>query len=256
MKIILNERRHAERALQYGEMDRKPTKTLICIAKFQLAQGKNVNETYESLDNFMTQYYPDYNAVQWDKYLTRIITQSENWIKSRKEDNKSTMIEIDKIPITHTELQEIKALKSIRLEKLAFVMLVYSKINNLINESNTYWVNNEMKDVYSDSQMAVSKKDQGLLVYKLIQHGYLKSSMRVDSTNVQVLFACEIDEVSFHLERFDDFVLEYLRWKGENVKNCSICGRRMLVKSNRMKYCKDCKKARLHRVEITPAPHF
>ncbi|MDT9719232.1 hypothetical protein QVE09_09990 [Paenibacillus sp. ClWae2A] len=251
MKIILNERHHAEQAIAHGKMDKKPTKTLACLVKYKFEQGKSEHEVHMLLDQFMAQHYPDYNTVQWDTYLTRVISQTINWIKKRKEDQKSTMIEINKIPITVDELQKIKALKSIRLEKLAFVMLVYSKINNLINENSTYWVNNDLREVYSDSQMAVSKKDQGLLVYKLIQQGYLIGSKRVDSTNVQVQFACENDNVAFYLERFDDFVLEYLRWKGENIKVCTICGKRMLAKSNRMKYCKDCKKAGYHQAGRT-----
>ncbi|WP_340026904.1 hypothetical protein MHB71_15875 [Paenibacillus sp. FSL H7-0940] len=243
MKIILNERHHAEQAIAHGKMDKKPTKTLICLAKYGLQQGKNAEDAYALLNQFMTKYYPDYNAVQWDTFLNRIIKQSQKYIKIREEASKSTLIEIDHVPVTHEELQKIKQLKSKRLEKLAFVLLVYSKINNRINENDTYWINHEWKEIYGDSQMAVSKKDQGLLVHKLIQLGYLKESQRVDSTNVQVLFAAEHGEVAFQLVRFDDFVLEYSRWKGENIKNCTVCGKRMLAKSNRMKYCKECKKA-------------
>ncbi|MBT2284667.1 hypothetical protein J7E78_14080 [Paenibacillus polymyxa] len=243
MKIILNERHHAEQAIAHGRMDKKPTKTLICLAKYGLEQGKNAEDAYALLNQFMTKYYPDYNAVQWDTFLNRIIKQSQKYIKMREEANKSALTEIDHVPVTLEELQKIKQLKSKRLEKLAFVLLVYSKINNRINENDTYWINNEWKEIYGDSQMAVSKKDQGLLVHKLIQLGYLKESQRVDSTNVQVLFAAEHGEVAFQLVRFDDFVLEYSRWKGENIKNCTVCGKRMLAKSNRMKYCKECKKA-------------
>lgn len=243
MKIILNERRHAERALQYGEIDRKPTKTLGCLAKYGLEQGKSADNTYDLINNFMTEYYPDYNTVHWDTFLTRLIKQSQKYIKSREEAHKSKLIEIDSVSITYSELRKIKQLKSKRLEKLAFVLLVYSKINNLINENDTYWINNELKEIYSDSQMAVSKKDQGLLVHRLIQLGYLQESRYIDSTNVQVLFAVEEDEVAFNLVRFDDFVFEYLRWKGENIKNCTVCGKRMLARSNRMKYCRECKRA-------------
>ncbi|SCY71758.1 hypothetical protein SAMN05720606_10874 [Paenibacillus polysaccharolyticus] len=242
MKMILNERQHAEEALEYGKMDKKPTKTLVCIAKYEFEQGYTPTEVQQMLDGFMSRNYADYNAVQWDAYLTRVVNQTANWIKKRKEELKSTMIEIENIPVTVTELQKIKELRSIRLEKLAFVMLVYSKINNLIHETKAYWINNDLKEIYSDCEMAVSKKDQGLLIYKLIQEGYLKESKRVDSTNVQVLFASEEDTIAFYVKRFDDFVLEYLRWKGANIKNCIVCGRNIHAKSNRMKYCKKCKK--------------
>ncbi|MGN7411883.1 hypothetical protein [Paenibacillus sp. SAF-068] len=242
MKIILNERHHAEQAIVHGKMDKKTTKTLICLAKYWLEQGKNTEDVYALLNQFMTEYYPDYNALQWETFLNRIIKQFQKYIQLREETNKSTLIEINQVPVMYEELQKIKQLKSKRLEKLAFVLLVYSKINNRINENDTYWINNEWKEIYSDTQMAVSKKDQGLLVHKLIQLGYLKESNRVDSTNVQVLFAVEHGEVAFQLVRFDDFVLEYSRWKGENIKNCTVCGKRMLARSNRMKYCKECKK--------------
>ncbi|PQP82462.1 hypothetical protein C0Q44_13550 [Paenibacillus sp. PCH8] len=246
MKIILNERHHAEQAIAHGRMDKKPTKTLICLAKYGLEQGMSAGDTYEFLNDFMAKHYPEYNAVQWDTFLNRIIKQSQKLIRLREETNKSKLIEIDHVSVTHEELLKIKQLKSKRLEKLAFVLLVYSKLNNRINENDTYWINNEWKEIYGDSQMAVSKKDQGLLVHKLIQLGYLKESKRVDSTNVQVLFAAEHGEVAFELVRFDDFVLEYSRWKGENIRNCTVCGKRILAKSNRMKYCKECKKAGIY----------
>ncbi|WP_427051174.1 hypothetical protein [Paenibacillus sp. TC-CSREp1] len=241
MKMILNERKHAEEALAYGKMDKKPTRTLVCIAKLGLEQGQSIDEVHNVLHQFMSKYYLNYNAVHWDSFFHRVIHQAACYFKTREKAGKSRLIEIDDISITYTELLRIKELRSKRLEKLAFVLLVYSKINNRIHESNVYWVNNVWSEIYSDTGMAVSKRDQGLLVHKLIQSGLLKESKRVDSTNVQVLFAQEEDDVAIKLICFDDFILEYLRWTGERIKNCTICGKRLIAKSNRQKYCKECR---------------
>ncbi|WP_339837358.1 hypothetical protein [Paenibacillus sp. FSL R7-0272] len=242
MKMILNERQHAEEALEYGKMDKKPTKTLVCIAKLCLEEGKSKSDTYNVLHEFMAKSYPNYNTVHWESFFYRIIHQATRYIKTREERGKKSLIEIEHVSITHKELNQIRELRSKRLEKLAFVLLVYSKINNQIHENNLYWINHAWSEIYSDTGMAVSKKDQGLLVYKLIHSGLLKESRRFDSTSVQVLFAHPEDAIAIGLTRFDDFILEYLRWTGETVKDCSVCGKRVLAKSNRLKYCKNCKK--------------
>lgn len=36
------------------------------------------------------------------------------------------------------------------------------------------------------------------------------------------------------------FILEYLKWKGENIKYCEKCGVPIKPTNNRSKYCKEC----------------
>ena len=94
----------------------------------------------------------------------------------------------------------------------------------------------------SDTKMAVSKIDQNLMINKLIDLKLLDFSKIVDCTNIRILFAKKNGEIAFEVKDFRDFVLEYLRWKGEKVGNCEneSCGRLIVLKSNNQKYCKDC----------------
>jgi len=47
-------------------------------------------------------------------------------------------------------------------------------------------------------------------------------------------------EVVLTVSNFRNFVYEYLRWKGENIRNCVKCNILFAPTNNRQKYCNVC----------------
>lgn len=241
LKIILNEYTYAERILAEGFIDRYPRKTLAALIKYYAAQDMDPLDIEQSIHRFMEAHYRNYNPVNWYEEIRKMIVSAKQYIKRRKEAGKSPLLKIEQVQITSAELSHIKVLRSSRLEKLAFVLLVYGKIGNQIHENLNYWVNAEYKDLFSDAKMTDGKKEQLKLLHKLAQLDYIEAARRVDSTGLKVLFANEEDEIKISLTGFDGFIYDYLEWRGEHVKPCSLCGNRMIVKSNRQKYCPKCR---------------
>ena len=58
----------------------------------------------------------------------------------------------------------------------------------------------------------------------------------------KVNFVDESEESEFTIEKYDNFVLEYLSYKGENVDYCVKCCSPFLPTNNFQTYCKVCAK--------------
>lgn len=242
IKIILNERKQAEKILKSGEVDKHPRKTISILAKYYLADGNTPKESEALIDLFLTENLKDYNPVLWYKEIDKIVLRNKNLLKKRIEAKKDLLVEVNRVPITRAELDRIKNLKSARLERLAFALLVYAKINNQMNKKDTYWVNAELKEICSDAKLKDGKPEQSKMIHKLVTLGYLDTSFKASSLSLRVLYADEASEPVIEIEKFDDFIYEYLKWNGENVGNCTDCGRLMKKDSNRQKRCLACRK--------------
>lgn len=242
INIILKEREYAKKVLNNGTIDKKPKKTLAILIRYYLSEGLSAEETETKINNFMTSYYKNYNPALWYKEIGKMINQGKIYLKNREDKGRQLLVNINSVHITLNELNKIKQLKSIRLEKLAFALLVYGKIGNQINENMNYWTNVESKDLFSDARMTDGKIVQDKLLHQLVELKYIEKSKKVDSTSLKILFADDSDEIAITISNFDGFIYEYLKWKGENVIACCSCSSLMIAKSNRQKYCLKCRK--------------
>jgi len=234
MKIILNEKEILDKSLNKGFIDKKPSNTIKLLAKHFFSIGQNKNQVIDSIDNFMEKNYKNYNFIDWQNIIKRIVNKISKL-------EKFEFINIFNVIIYKEELEIIKKIDNLRSEKLAFVLLVYSKIYNQMNKNETNWVNSDLRDIFSDTKMAVSKKDQCLMINKLGDMKLLEVSRRVDCTNIKVLFTQNNGNKKLVINDFRDFVLAYLKWKGEKIGNCERCG--ILIKAyNSRKYCDECAK--------------
>lgn len=236
MKIILNEKQMLDKSLNEGYIDKKTTKTIKLLAKHYFSIGQDIEQVICSIENFMDKYYENFNVSNWQSII-------KNSVKYISKYNNFDLLNIVKVDIFEEELKIIKNINNLRLEKLAFVLLVYSKIYNQINKNDLNWVNSSLKDIFSDTKMAISTNDKGLMINKLADMRLVEVSKKVDCTNIKVLFTKSNGEVVFEITDFRDFVLEYLKWNGEKISICEgeECGR--LIKAyNSRKYCVECAK--------------
>jgi hypothetical protein len=234
MKIILDEAKVVAKALNEGYCDsRKPTSTIRLLIKYYYGIGQDKTQVRDSIENFMKKNYKGFNEVKWQDLLDNMVTDLQK--------DKHELFVLHSVRISSNELDTIKNINNKRLEKLAFVLLVYAKIYNQMNNNQSNWVNSELKDIFSDTKMAVGTTEQAKMVHKLKELGLVDISKRVDCTNIKILYVHEND-VIIEITDFRDFVYEYMRWNGEKIGSCEECGTLINIKNNKIKYCRSCAK--------------
>ena len=235
MRLILNEKKILEKSLNDGYIDKdKPSHTMRTLIKHYFSIGMNKSQINDTVDKFFALNLSNYNSMKWQKSIENMI----NYVHRIKD---YTLLNINEVEIRESELNIIKNIDNVKLEKLAFTLLVYAKIYNQINGKDENWVNEEHRNIFSDAKVSVGIKDQGKMIHNLNELGLVKSSIMVDSTNIKVNFAELDSKVVLVINDFRNFVLEYLRWKGENIINCEECGD-LTYNYNNKKYCNKCQK--------------
>jgi len=236
MKLILNEKKMLDDSLENGYIDtNKPSNTIRILVRYYFSIGMNKPQIIDNIDKFFELNLPDYNSIKWQQAIENMV----NYVHKKKD---YSMTNVEKVEITENELNTIKGINNIKLEKLAFSLLVYAKIYNQINRKDENWVNEQHKYVFSDAKVIANIKDQGKMIHKLVELGLVGNSVMVSSTNIKVNFIDSDSPIVLIINDFRNFTYEYLRLKGENIRNCDKCGVLVIPSNNYQKYCTDCAK--------------
>ena len=234
MKIVLDEYVVLDKALNDGIVDNRPTLTILVLAKHYLGEGCERDRVIFNINNFMCKHYQGYIFANWQKTIRNIVDK----VNRRGDFN---LVNIKEVMIYKEELNVVKSISNLKFERLAFTLLVYAKIYNILNKNNTNWVNAEFKDVLNDTGMRISRYDGALMVYELKKKGLLQPSRIVDSTNIKVLFAEDEGDVAFKVSHFDNIIDYYYQWlEPEKYMNCEVCNVPVKKTSNRRRYCNKC----------------
>ena len=236
MRLILNETQLVSDSLNNGYVDKKkPSNTIRLLAKHYLSNDMNRPQTINSIDIFLKKNLKGYNSVKWQNIIEKIVN-------SVHKDKDYEMFDIGDINITKNELTKISELKNLKYEKVMFILLVYAKIYNKLNNNDKCWVNEELKYIYSDTKMALKEEDQCKIIYEIAKLEYIEVSRNVDCTNIHVSIVDENSDTEIAIGDFRNLIYYYLRWKGEKIINCEGCGILIKPTSNKHKYCKECAK--------------
>lgn len=236
MKLILNEKQLLDTSLKEGYIDyKKPTMTIKLLAKHYFSIGMNKSQAVDSINSFFINYFKGYNSVKWIDTIENMVYQIHRY-------NNYSLIDINCVEITESELTTIKNINDEKYEKLAFTFLVYAKIYNQMNHNDNNWVNEEHKYIFSDAKIMIKKDEQGMMIHKLCEKGLIYSTKIVDKTNVKVNFVDKNSLVVLKITDFRNFVYEYLKWKGDKIETCERCGLLIIYTNNNKKYCSICAK--------------
>ena len=158
---------------------------------------------------------------------------------------KNILMKIPPIPITKSELDKIESLNDIKLETIAFVALVLGKIDNVKYKRKAkkggeleYYCNN-FKEMFIISNVRSNKEQREKYIEQLSETKLFELTV---FCALKINFVDESEECEFTIEKYDNFVLEYLSYKGENVDYCVMCCTPFLPTNNKLKYCKNCAK--------------
>jgi len=236
MILILNEKELLRKSLEDGYIDEKKTSnTVRILAKHYFSIDMTKEQVYDSIDKFFINNYKKYNSVKWQKTFDNIISAVYKY-----KDHK--LFDINSIEITENELTRIKSLENIKYEKIAFVLLVYAKIYNLMNKNELGTVKIDQKYIFSDAKIKENQYNQGKILHVFEELGLINHYRMVDCTDIKVNFIDNDSPIVLKITDFRNYVYEYLRWKGENIYTCENekCGIVFLPTHNHYKYCQVC----------------
>ena len=126
--LILNETEIVNNILEGKEkLPSNSGKIIRIIIKNMILKNKNNEEIENIIINILEHTYGNnFNRAYWKKIIASMIKD----LKSKN----IKMIDIDNIKIYKEELEIIKSLEDLKTEKIAFILLVYAKINNIVNK--------------------------------------------------------------------------------------------------------------------------
>lgn len=232
MRIILDEKAKAEEVLGRGIIyENKYTTMKLLIKYWYIENGFRKVRLKKALHKYLEKNYKGYNEAKMQDEIEREIN---TYIRKPYPFNK-----VDCVSITKSELEHIKGLDNLILEKLAFTMLVYAKIMNQIIPENNNWINTDFKEIGKDAKVNGSRNRIYTYVHKINEYGGIYQTYKVDGDGVRIDFLNEDSEVEFVIDDFREFILEYLKRKGEDIDNCEVCNKKIIPYNNK-KYCKDC----------------
>ena len=236
--LILNETEIVNKTLIGGlDLPSKPSKVIRMIIKNMIINNNSDNDIKELVSKLLEKNYgKNYNKNYWSKYI-------DSTVKSlKKKENK--MIDVDKVNIYKEELETIKSLNDIRLEKLAFILLVYCKINKQVNPLINNKINIALTNILFESLI---KRDDNskILLNKLYKKEFIHQGNSCDGTAIQILYIRNEGEIEFTIDDLRDYqpITWYLEYRqGIKYKKCEKCGKRFEVKGKNNKYCNYCSK--------------
>lgn len=241
MEIIMNEYLYAKlltekMPLTSQDIGNKPSATLNLLARYYRDIGKTNDEIKQLLDKFLCDCLK--NNYEPSKWVSTIDYQV---LKSKKYGLKK----VDKVEITANEMNVVNQLKNKSHRKILFTMLVISKFYNEVSENNNNWVNLEYKQIFGLANVAMTIKNQALLVNELYKQNLISISRKVGKPNIQVNFVeskSDSTKIVLTINRLWNLGKEYLLYCGENYIRCEKCGDIIKNYRNNNKYCRKCAK--------------
>jgi hypothetical protein len=156
---------------------------------------------------------------------------------------------VDHIYITKSELDFIKSLDDIKLEKIAFVLLALAKYHNEVSGEDNNMVYLKLSEVKNMARINMNRIDFEYFYANLYDVGVLQRNTSPVSTIQIVDFVSQNpdDEIAFEMNEEDylELAYVYLSWKneGKGYARCEKCNRLMRQgKTRPKKYCEECAK--------------
>lgn len=232
--IILNEKKYAIECLENGFVGRKPFFTLSIIAKYYYYCLNYKKSKIEMLlNNFMFKNYSigyQSDRLSWQDTIEKIVKKVNNY----------TLLELDGVKITKSELKTISGIGNPNKERVMFTILCLAKFGIARNPQSNGWVNTDSKEIFKMARVSCKAKERELYIGDLCDRGLLELPKRNDNVSLRVTFIDDGDEELF-ISDFRELGYEYLKYKGENFIRCAEC--EILTRGNKngtKRYCKDC----------------
>lgn len=226
--IIFDEKQRVEDLLKNGFKSKTALLDFILLGKYLIAEGFSGND----LKNELIKILSDKQELIPASYLPTIIPKIIRVATNNPLQEKKT------IYITEMELKEIEKFSD-KAQRIAFVYLVCYKF---------YGKEFAIKPIETKKFAKLTNLRNNqlyMLENELFNSGFLsEKETRTDLFYIVNLPKNDSSDVLMEISDYRDFILNYEKYKGENVINCKRCGKLIKRNSNAQIYCKDCKKER------------
>ena len=244
--LILNEKKVAEEIIKNNNMIEQPFNCINILIKYYYLQNRDVTKLdllYKILDDLDRCMGDKYKKSQWEDSVTKKIDIFFKGIKKYGDENVK-LSEIDNIVITKEECCRIKQIENKKIQKVMFVMLVYSKATNKLNSNDSYWFNQSITNIMKEAKIT-NKDEKTSILYYLNSNGYITDNARIDRIGFRVNYAYEESDSEIVITDFDECIHYWLVYLGEKWKRCSECGKwiKLPCPNSNIKYCKECAKS-------------
>lgn len=224
--IIFDEKQRVEDLLKNGFKSKTALLDFILLGKCLIAEGFSGND----LKNELIKILSDKQELIPASYLPTIIPKIIRVATNNPLQEKKTVY------ITEMELKEIEKFSD-KAQRIAFVYLVCYKF---------YGKEFAIKPIETKKFAKLTNLRNNqlyMLENELFNSGFLsEKETRTDLFYIVNLPKNDSSDVLMEISDYRDFILNYEKYKGENVINCKRCGKLIKRNSNAQIYCKDCKK--------------
>lgn len=231
--VVLNESYILKNKEEY--INDKPIVTIGIICRDCYGRGMNKEQVIKEIHKIMKDTYLGYKPSKWERIIDNTAKLYE------KDSSRYKLIDVKEIKITKKEWNKILELNNDVLERIAFIMLVYQKVNKAKNQKSGNWINQSIGDIFKEAKVGYTGDKQRIALNKLYSKGYIKQPNVCYGTSFQVLFADEDSETKIDINSFMNVITYYYEKRlNKKYKSCEVCGARFEINSNKRKYCKGC----------------
>jgi hypothetical protein len=197
---------------------------LFILTKYFWYLQKDEAEIFNKLQEFVLQHKPEYSENVRNGIIRKTIASAKRGV----------LVFDKRISIYENELNIIKSLNDINLEKLLFTYLVLSKFfNGLFKVSRA--------EIFRFAKIDIHNLYKPKLIHKLNQTGYAITTIKKGKALRGVNIKPE-GEAVLEFVADEDFIYQYLFYIGDNgMIKCKECGKPILKTSRNKKYCNNCK---------------
>lgn len=224
--IIFDEKQRVEDLLKNSFKSKTALLDFILLGKYLIAEGFSGND----LKNELIKILSDKQELIPASYLPTIIPKIIRVATNNPLQEKKTVY------ITEMELKEIEKFSD-KAQRIAFVYLVCYKF---------YGKEFAIKPIETKKFAKLTNLRNNqlyMLENELFNSGFLsEKETRTDLFYIVNLPKNDSSDVLMEISDYRDFILNYEKYKGENIINCKRCGKLIKRNSNAQIYCKDCKK--------------
>jgi len=257
LRIIPYEDKRAIELLNKGNLSKSLRNDLCILGKYYKVEiSKDKEEIKKFLRGFCEWRIDDYNEILYFDIIKSAVNYSSKndlFIARPVEVTKDELQKINKIKNKNKELQE-------QMKKCLFTLLVLSKLYNqkieiqIQNKKTTkkkkeklektrYYFKESLREICKVANIKILIKNQEDLIIQLYKDGLLDISNNSAYKPLIINENYQETDIVLRINNFQDLGLQYLLCNGdENIIQCENCGKYIIKKNGKIKYCRQCAK--------------
>ena len=243
--VIHNEQIVADKVLNDKVLIVSMSSTIDILIKYYYLKNRDIDKLellYTIFNNLKECNIDSFNPNKCEELITTRIDRFYKTVRKFGDENIKLNI-VDKVVITKAEVAFINSYEDKKVQNILFIMLVYAKITNKLNNNDSYWINQSLTNITKEAKLT-DKKRKTEVFHGLYLDQAISAGNKVGKVSIKVNYAYEDSEEEIVITDFDGCVHYWLQYKGEKWKRCIECGKWIKITSKTFpqKYCKECRK--------------